>query len=64
MSVLEMKIIESLDEDDQSKIAYFVNLLLRQGKYRHLRDELKKRRLEIKNGAVLNHDELWNQVDV
>ena len=38
MSVVDMKVIDSLDEDDQGKIAYFVDLLLRQVKYRHLRD--------------------------
>ncbi len=62
--MVEIDVIDQLDEDDKRKIAYFVDILIRQSKYRHLRDEIKKRRQEVKKGAVLRHDELWKQLDV
>jgi hypothetical protein len=64
MPISEMDVIDRLDKDDKEKIVYFINLLIRQTKYRTLREEIEKRREEIKAGDVLTHEEIWNKVNV
>jgi len=64
MNTMEENILQKLDDEDKQKIQYFVNLLLKQSKYKRLQEELTKRRKEIANGEVLTHSEIWNQIDV
>ena len=59
-----MDVLEKLDRTDQEKINYFFKLLLNQSKYKKLKDELAERREEIKKGDVLDHEEIWNEIDV
>ena len=42
------------------KIYCFVNLLLKQDKYKKLKKEICSRKKEVKKGDVLTHDEIWN----
>lgn len=58
-----MDVIEKLDQEDKEKIAYFVNLLLQQTKYHHLKKKVEGRRKEIKQGQTLTHNQIWNQMN-
>ncbi len=64
MNTMEPDFLQQLDEKDQFKIQYFVELLLRQSKYKTFKKELTNRRNEIADGAVLTHSEIWNELDV
>ncbi len=64
MNALDLKIIEKLDKVDQEKITYFLNLLLNKSKYKKLKEEISMRRDEIDKGEILNHDEIWNKLNV
>jgi len=64
MNVKKSNILEKLDKEDQEKIAYFLDLLLKQTKYKKLRAEISSKREEIKKGNVLTHDEIWDELDV
>jgi len=48
-----------LDERDKKKVIEFINIILKQNKYRKLRKEIEKRRKEVKEGKVLSHEEIW-----
>jgi len=63
MNIAEFKILEKLDKTDQEKIRYFLKLL-NQSKYKRLKDEINSRREEIKRGEILDHNDIWNQLDV
>jgi hypothetical protein len=64
MSTLDLKVLEKLDKADQEKITYFLKLLLNKSKYKKLKEEISIRRDEIVKGEILNHDEIWNKLDV
>ena len=64
MGTLDLKILEKLDKADQEKITYFLKLLLNKSKYKKLKEEISIRRDEIVKGEILNHDEIWNKLDV
>lgn len=64
MNTLDLKVLEKLDKADQEKITYFLNLLLNKSKYKKLKEEISMRRDEIKKGEILNHEEIWNKLDV
>ena len=64
MSTLDLQILEKLDKADQEKITYFLKLLLNKSKYKKLKEEISIRRDEIVKGEILNHDEIWNKLDV
>ncbi len=64
MSTLDLKILEKLDKADQEKITYFLKLLLNKSKYKKLKEDISNRRDEIVKGEILNHDEIWNELDV
>ncbi|RMD68819.1 MAG: hypothetical protein D6819_08440, partial [Gammaproteobacteria bacterium] len=64
MAIKSDEIISKLDPSDQKKIEYFIKLLLRQKKYQALRQEIEKRRREISEGKVLEHEEFWKQLSV
>ncbi len=64
MTQLEFDVIEKLDGNDKQKIEYFIKLLLKQSKYRKLRDQIKRRKREINKGEILTHDELWKSLNV
>ena len=64
MSTLDLKGLEKLDKADQEKVTYFLKLLLNKSKYKKLREEISIRRDEIVKGEVLNHDEIWDKLDV
>ena len=63
-TVLNEKTFSQLDKDDQEKIQYFIQLLLRQSKYEKLKGEIAQRREEIAKGEVLTHKEIWDEVNV
>lgn len=56
--------IERLDQDDQDKVSYFVQLLLKQSKYQALQKEIMLRREEIQQGNILTHEAIWDQRNV
>ena len=56
--------LERLDPDDREKVKYFLDLLLRQAKYKKLREEIEERREEVRRGETIGHDDLWGQADV
>ena len=62
--MVSMDILRKLDQEDQEKILYFAGLLLKQEKYKKLREEIEIRKMEIEKGDVLTHDEVWNRLDV
>jgi len=64
MNTMVHKMLQKLDDNDKQKIHYFVNLLLKQSKYKRLQQELTNRRKEIANGEVLTHNEIWKDIDV
>ena len=64
MTVTNMQIFEKLDPDDQKKVAYFLELLIEQSKYRKTKTEVAERRTEIQKGEVLTHEEIWNRMNV
>ena len=55
MSTLDLKVLEKLDETD---------LLSNKSKYKKLKEEISIRRNEIVKGEILNHDEIWKNLDV
>ena len=57
----EFQFLEKLDNIDKEKVSYFIRLLLNQSKYRKLKKEITLRRMEIKNGETLPHNEIWNE---
>lgn len=64
MSQTEIKLLEKLDKSDKEKVNYFLKLLLNQSKYNKIRKEIEERRKEIKQGDVLSHDDIWNELNV
>ena len=58
MRMTEMSIIEQLDQEDQDKVSYFIQLLMHQAKYRALRKEITLRREEIAQGNTFTHEEM------
>ncbi len=52
MSTLSIDLINNLQKEDQMKISYFVNLLLKK--------EIALRKKEVKKGVVLTHEEIWS----
>ena len=64
MKTSDLSIIEQLDSEDKEKLLYFAKLLLGQSKYKKLREEIERRRAEIREGKVLSHEEIWAELDV
>jgi len=64
MADVKMEVLEKLDREDREKVAYFVTLLVNQAKYRSLKEEIEKRRREVERGEVLEHEEIWKQLNV
>ncbi len=64
MAKSSAQVMELLDTEDKDKVAYFINLLLSQAKYRKLKKEIAKRRAEIKKGDSLTHSDFWNKLNV
>jgi len=60
MKTIPLDVINNLQKEDQKKISYFVNLLLKEEKYKKLRKEISLRKKEIKKRNVLTHDEIWS----
>ena len=60
MSKLSINLINNLQKEDQMKISYFVDLLLKKDKYKGLKKEIALRKREVKKGAVLTHEEIWS----
>ncbi len=60
MKTIPLDVINNLQKEDQKKISYFVNLLLKEDKYKKLRKEISLRKKEIKKRNVLTHDEIWS----
>jgi len=58
------KILQILDKEDKEKLLYFAKLLLKQNKYKMLKDEIELRREEIRKGETLIHDDIWDDMDV
>lgn len=52
---------EILEETDRDILIYFAYNLLKKEKYKKLREEIEKRREEIKRGEVLTHNEIWEK---
>ncbi len=64
MAIATEDLLKKLDPIDLKKVEYFLQLLLRQEKYKALQKEIEDRRKEIANGDVLTHDDLWKQMNV
>lgn len=64
MNTTELQILQKLDKSDQEKIIYFLKLLLKQEKYKKIKEEIFSRKEEIKHGEVLEHEEIWKELDV
>ena len=60
----EFNVLEKLDNDDKSKIRYFMQLLMQQSKYDKLKEEILSRKEEILQGEMLKHEDLWSNLDV
>ena len=54
------KIINNLDKNDKRLVNLFVEELLKKEKYKSLREEIEKRREEIRKGEFLTHEEVWD----
>ena len=63
-SLLEKEVIDQLEKEDKEKLAYFLEILIKESKYQNLKEEIEDRRKEIKNGDILSHDEIWDQMNV
>ncbi len=63
-SILEKDLIDKLEKEDKEKLAYFLDILIQESKYQHLKKEIEDRREEIRKGSVLSHDEIWKQMNV
>ena len=55
-----MELLNNLDKNDKKLINLFIEELLKKEKYKNLRNEIEKRREEIKKGETLSHEEVWN----
>ena len=64
MAVSTIKTIEKLDQEDQEKVSYFIQLLLKQTKYQTLKEDIALRREEIRRGETLTHEAMWDTVHV
>ncbi len=64
MASISLDDFEKLDIADRKKVEHFVQLLLRQEKYKSLKKELEERRDEVSKGETLSHDEFWNEMNV
>jgi len=51
--------LQHLDKKDKEKLFKFAKELFKQKKYSKLRKEIEERRLEIKKGEILTHEEIW-----
>ena len=60
----DLKIIDKLSKEDRDKVIYFAKILLKQARYRQLKEEIDSRKKEIENGDILTHDEIWNELNV
>ncbi|WP_161847706.1 hypothetical protein [Athalassotoga saccharophila] len=54
--------IDKLDDEDKEKLSFFVEELLKNEKYKKLREEIEDRREEIKTGHILSHKDFWDGV--
>ncbi len=61
---LDIDVLRRLDRDDREKMMYFLRLLLNQPKYAKLKEEVMRRREEVKRGDSLTHEEVWRRLDV
>jgi len=57
-----MEIIPFLKDEDKKKISEFAAILLKQDKYTRLRKEIELRRAQVKEGEVLSHEEIWQDI--
>ncbi|MHC4874260.1 MAG: hypothetical protein ACYTFY_20605 [Planctomycetota bacterium] len=64
MSVLSSEIINNLKDEDQEKVSYFIDLLLKKKEYKNLKKEISRRRSEIKKNDTLSHKDIWSSLDV
>jgi hypothetical protein len=55
-----VEIINHLDEKDKKLLDTIAFELLKKEKYKNLRNEIEKRRDEIKKGETLSHEEVWD----
>ena len=55
-----VEIINHLDEKDKKLLDTIAFELLKKEKYKNLRNEIEKRREEIKKGETLSHEEVWD----
>jgi hypothetical protein len=55
-----IEIINHLDEKDKKLLDAIAFELLKKEKYKNLRNEIEKRREEIKKGETLSHEEVWD----
>ena len=44
------------------RLLYFAKLLLKQEKYKKLKEEIEDRKKEIERGEIFTHDEIWNKL--
>jgi len=64
MKAMGIDILKKLDKEDQEKVLHFIELLLKQQKYKKLREEIEIRKEEIEKGETLSHEEIWKQLNV
>jgi hypothetical protein len=64
VSVLSSEIINNLKDEDQEKVSYFIDLLLKKKEYKNLKKEISRRRSEIKKNDTLSHKDIWSSLDV
>lgn len=57
-----IKVVSLLNDEDQKNLLEFANILFKKGKYSTLRKEIENRRSEIKNGDILSHEEIWQDI--
>lgn len=57
-----IKVVSLLNDEDQKNLLEFANILLKKDKYSALRKEIENRRSEIKNGDILSHEEIWQDI--
>ena len=57
-------VASKLRKSDQHLLEQFLLSLLEKERYKKLRKEIESRRLEVKNGECLTHEEFWDKADV
>ena len=62
MNTTLLELESKLTSNDKILLERFAKLLLEKEKYKKVREDIEKRRKEVKEGKYLTHEEFWRDI--